>query len=822
MAVALMMVCAGCTVDGTGRGKLPVSIAFVSRHPGTQASPSSLDAFLDLPGVGAHSRLRPASPGKLMVLESTGLLRVLVDGSRPGAASLFLEDVSSPSVSWDGKTLVFAGLHARADASPWPNPAGATPGAWRLYTIGVDGRGLSEVAFADEPAEVEDFDRQLGPAADGLRGWDDFDPVFLPDDRHVVFASTRWRGLGPVAGVRTSNLFIGAVDGSSGQVARLTSERGGAERPVIDPVSGRVAFSRWLSARHLPSDDEGTLLPDTVGPGAVPDIYWRNDHVGVDFRPTEKMYRQLDGLTALSPSPSTSIDSPARSGWQLLSVAPDGTGLALVTGWRRDDLAGEIYGGAFAADGSFVGQFFPSLTLVDAAGFGGLRVHPAGAGQPRGLVGVTTIPTQDLWAPGVARTLYAAEPALLPDGRVLYSQTQAATHEAPTLIDDRTQDYGLYVIGLDGSGGEYVFDLPDTAELQAQPVVARTPPPSLPLVLPGASSLPPRATTLTATDAAALDDAAALTHSGRLGALDQDGNADLVALNVWANGAVDVPMVSAPAVGYAATLRTFADWQRHAPGPYAVMDWPRRLADAIVDGDGFARVTVPAMVPLFQQLRDSAGKVTVTDGSAHPWSDARAQELAPSGAAPNERRACLGCHAGHSLLRAPTAATVDEQRALAAFTNLAPGATVTASSTSQGAGPPSALVDRVAATISDPRLGWRSDATSGVELRLAFAVPIAARSVVLWDQARAAGVDLHVVAATIRLYADAAGTVSAAPPIVTGPLTQLGLVVDVSNGSPQGVTCRTLSITLDQVTGSVDGAPASSLAEVEVVASGIR
>jgi len=802
---------AGCTVDGGGNSKLPVSIVFVSRHPGTQASPSSLDSFLDLPGVGPHSRLRPASPGRLMVLETTGLLRVLVDGSRPGPASLLLEDVSSPSVSWDGKTLVFAGLHARADGMPWDRTAGVNPGAWRLYTIGTDGNNLHELPLADEPLEVEDFDRQLGPAADALRGWDDFDPVFLPDDRHVVFASTRWRGLGPVAGTRATNLFIAAIDSSeSGQVVRLTSERGSAERPVIEPATGRIAFSRWLSARHQPSDDDSELGLD---PSAAPPIYWRNDHIAVNFQPTEKLYTQRDGLSALTPS----LD--ARGGWQLLSVAPDGSSPELVTGWRRDEQAGHVYGGAFAADGSFVGQYFPSLSLTDVAGFGGLRVHPAGAGVPRALRGVTSVPTMDLWAPGIARTLYAAEPAVLPDGRVVFSQTQAASAEAPTVVDDRTQDYGLYVIGLDGKGLQFVFDLPDTSELHAQPIWARTPPPSLP-ILAATTRLPARATTLTATDAAALDDTLALSHSGMLGALDENGYADFVALNVYANAAVDVPILSAPPVGSASSLRTFADWQRHAPGPFAVMDWPRRLGDVVVDGDGFARVSVPAMVPLFQQLRDNGGRVAVTDGSNHPWSDARAQELAPLGAAPNEQRRCLGCHAGHSLLRAPAAATIDQQRALAAFTNLAPGATVTASSTT--AGLPSALVDRVADSIGDPRGGWRSDVIGGVEIRLAFPVAVAARSVVLWDQAHATGVDLHVTRATIRLYADRAGTVAVGTPITAGPVIPGGLPIDVTFGVSQGTICQLVSVTLDDMTGTLDGVPFSSLGEVEIIARGIR
>src|SRR5215510_10812837 len=65
------------------------------------------DEAKDLPGVGAHSRVRPAAPGYLRVRESDGSLRTLVDGSNPSAASLELIDVNAPAVSWDGATIAF-------------------------------------------------------------------------------------------------------------------------------------------------------------------------------------------------------------------------------------------------------------------------------------------------------------------------------------------------------------------------------------------------------------------------------------------------------------------------------------------------------------------------------------------------------------------------------------------------------------------------------------------------------------------------------------------------------------------------------------------
>src|SRR5690348_9865090 len=50
------------------------------------------DAAKDLPGVGAHSRVRPAAPGYLRVREQDGSMRTLVDGANPTAASFELID----------------------------------------------------------------------------------------------------------------------------------------------------------------------------------------------------------------------------------------------------------------------------------------------------------------------------------------------------------------------------------------------------------------------------------------------------------------------------------------------------------------------------------------------------------------------------------------------------------------------------------------------------------------------------------------------------------------------------------------------------------
>src|SRR5262245_6207254 len=68
------------------------AVVFVSRQIPSGGS-IYYDPGKDLPGVGPHSRFRVAAPGKLMVLEPTGNTRILVDGSKPSAASFNLIDV---------------------------------------------------------------------------------------------------------------------------------------------------------------------------------------------------------------------------------------------------------------------------------------------------------------------------------------------------------------------------------------------------------------------------------------------------------------------------------------------------------------------------------------------------------------------------------------------------------------------------------------------------------------------------------------------------------------------------------------------------------
>ncbi len=728
-------------------GLLPDPVVFVSRQIPNVGS-VYWDDTGSMPGVGAFARFQVAAPGKLQVLEPSGRVRTLVDGSAPSFASLHLIDVNAPDVSWDGSEIVFAGYPAGDDAK------------WRIYAIRADGSGLRQVTGEDPSAGDPGWSR-----FEGFRnqGFNDTDPAWLPDGR-IVFTSTRYPSFGQYSGVRTTNLYIVNADGSD--LHRITSERNGADRPVVDPATGKIVFSRWWRNHRLPTDDFATVTDPAGG------------------------YVQHSGLTT---DPNDTSGRPAhmtRNSWQLGEINPDGTELVMFSGLYRDIDATHAYGGAFAPDGAFIGNYFPMYNMTEAAGFGGLRRYPRGAGSYEPLVGITdqTLDYANANPPsyGIFIGSYAGEPDVLPDGRIVFSW-------AP----DRYQDYGLYIMDADAGNWTLLYNAPGTTELRIQLLAPRPLPPV-------------RADTVT-------------TRMGPVpptaeGPYAADGTFTFDALNVYFNGPVDLPIANAPAVGSAQTLRFFIDHQRSSPGSFANLDWPILLGELPVAADGSVRNgNAPAGVPLFEQLRDAAGAVPLTfapaqGGGGHGGAlriDGAAQVAGMNYGAPGEIQRCVGCHAGHSLLPIPASAEA------AQWTNLAPGAQVRVSST-RAADENRGLVDRRVMTGSVNRY-WSSapGQSTGQWVELVFPVPVTVRTVRLYNPRpdEASGSDLVVQQATVRLYADDGGAEVASAEV--GPLA-----VDGTEAAFADVRARVVRVELGSVQGRFSGRPAAALAEIEVIARG--
>lgn len=733
-------------------GKTSVPLVFVSRQI-LDGGSIYWDLPKDMPGVGAHSRVRPAAPGKLLVLEPDGAVRTLVDGAAPTEASQNLVDVNGPAVSYDGKTIVFSGL----PKGDWPSGTAQSTGGFRLFAIDADGSNLRQVTFSDQ--DGLDYS-QFGDAEGGLHGYDDYDPVFLPDGR-LCFSSTRYPAYGQYSGVRASNLYIVSLEGAG--LSRITSERNGADRPLVDPVTGKIVYSRWWRNHRFPVDSLE----------AIP----------VDPADESKGWKQKGGLTTDRENP---VGGPTmfRNAWQAATIAPDGTGLAMWTGRFRLEEQNHVYGGAFTDDGVFFANFFPMYNMTEAGGFGGVRRYERGSDPYEAVIGVADftldyVNTGDPPSYGIFNGKYAAEPEVLPDGRLVVS-----------MAADVGQDYGLFAVKQDGTGLEKLYDVTGTSELRARVLAPRKVPPILPddPAKKPLSLLPPK----------------------EAGPYAPDGTFTFDALNVYANADVDVDIVSAIPVGSGGTIRFFMDQQRTSPGSFPALDWPIPLGELPLSPSGAVMdPTAPAGVSLFEQIRTPSPdyRVPLTGG---PEPDGAAHVAGMNFGMPGTVARCVGCHAGHTMIPVPAN---DED---AKWSNLAPGALVAVSS-SRDSQWDTGVIDR---RVMKGEI-WRSwtsanDQQEGQWVRLTFPVPVVVRKVRLWGvrQGDEANSTVVVNAATVRLFADAEGQNEIVANL-SGAVAVTGTEVPFSD-----VTARSVRVDLDQVTGTFYGAKVASLGEIEVIAMG--
>lgn len=737
-----------------------VPIVFVSRQippDGSNYMPSSND----MPGIGAFSRFVDAAPGKLEILEPDGTIKVLVDGSNPTAASLNLIDVSAPDVSYNGQTIVFAGLPAGTYSASDSAPL-AEPGAWRIYTINIDGTGLRQVTFSDQNLNMTQF----GNMANALTPYDDTDPAWLPDGR-IVFSSTRYPSTAQYSGARTSNLFVVNADGSN--LHRITTERNGADCPIVDPVTGKIVYARWWRNDRMAVDNMSTIYYDPSNPSAG--------------------YTQNNGLTtnasAVPDGGAPYYNFLNLNFWQAATINPDGTGLQLWRGYYRNFDQNQFYCGTFTPSGALIDNFFPMFNMSEAAGFGGLRLLFRGASSYTPILGVTTSAQTDYVVTnppsyGIFPGPYAADPAVLPNGQLVIS-----------LAQNTNQDYGLYVVNQNGSGLTTLYDNPGTDQLDAHVVEPRPLPPIIPdTVTQVANPLPPPAN----------------------GPYNQDGTFTFNDLNVYYNAPVDTDQVSGPPIGSASTIRFFLDQQRTGNGSQPNTDWPIQLAQMPVNPDGsVTNPSLPANVPLFEQLHEADG-VTVPLTYDQNGPNGVAQVNGMNFAPPGTTQTCVGCHAGHSMLRVPT------NPAEAQFTNLAPGAQITVSSTSDP-NTNKGLTDR---QVMNGGVGayWRSapGQTTGQWVQLTFPVPVVVKAVRLYDPVQSsqqnAQCNVVVHGATVQLFSDPAATNLVASQN-TNTLAVTGTTVAFNNVQTQSV-----KVLINNVTGTFNGQAVASLAEIEVIASG--
>jgi hypothetical protein len=379
-ALGLVAFVAAAAPSTVPRARGVPAIVFVSRQPATDGQ---------VPGLGPSGRAL-ATGGRLLVRERDGEIRPLLPEGR-------FFDVADPCVGWDGKRVLFAATESR-------------DGAWRIWVVDNDGRGL---------AAVTRDDRQVDLAAARLDAarfarYDDFDPIWLPDDR-VLFASTRFPQRAQGGDVAASNLFVTRL-GVEAPPLRITAERNGGEEPSFDRRNGRVLYARWWFNRYLPTD----AAPASGLPAGV----------------------TLDRATAV---PADTIDL-----WAAGSILTDGDGVRLGAGDPRLRPHMRAHQPIALKGGDVIGVWADPGSLVPAPVRLGLYRFAGGVGAATALTG-----------PGTIFAGAACSPAELPDGRILFAG------------DTGAGDFGIYVMEADGSRLAQVVDMAGTLELDATPLVAR-------------------------------------------------------------------------------------------------------------------------------------------------------------------------------------------------------------------------------------------------------------------------------------------------------------------------------------------------------------
>lgn len=739
----------------------------------------------DMPGVGARSRFRVCPGGQLLKRNMDGSIDTLIDGNRP-ESPYYLTDIKHFDINYGGTKIV---LSAAPEGNYPPlvydtlNPAqgfAQSPGVWRLYTMDIDGSNLQQITFDD--LDTTGFSRYAGPYGDNsiFYSYDDIDPCWLPDGR-IVFASTRWPAFSQYTGVRVTNLYTIEADGSN--MRRITAERNSAERPAVDPLTGKIVFSRWWRNFRYPRHSMETTPNTEYVPPGLDEGY--DSHLGLTHRRSLIAGEQEGVLPG---------DNMFRNSWQAHQVNPDGSGLSMYSGFRRSESWNHYYGGYFSDEGDLYGNFFPMHNMTEAAGFGGIRKYQRGPGQADEIIGASqllTNPTRDFVVPsgrnisyGIYKSDYAGEPCPINEDQILISW----------LPDNERrifQDYGIWVLNPETGQLDSIYNLSGRTELLAKAIRTR---PLPPIVEDASTNIPSNITPL------------------EEGPYTPDGTFRFEALNVYFNAPVDTDIVSAPKIGEAKSIRFFTDFQRHNPGSFGNLDWPILLDELPIDEYGkVVKEDLPAHLPLFEQLRTSPEdgyKVPFTGG---PFPDGAGHVAGMNFDQAGSVARCVGCHAGHTMIPIPS-----DPEAIR-YTNLAPGARLHFSSVLDSAFM-GTVVDRKVRKTEQPASIWTSapDQTEGQWVQLSFPVPIWVRAVKLYDPKQDPGTMTgRVHKATIKLYADESAQQLLRTETINQNLTQDGQLLSFTDEK-----VRSIRVYLDSVSGRRFHQNIATIGEIEVIASG--
>lgn len=588
------------------RARPPVPIVFTSRtEPAslTAAAPAG-EGFTE-PG----QRLWAAREGRLRLLTPKGTVHELTWG-KPLSDGGTLIDVMSPSISLDGKRVLFAGRQG-----------GEGPGRFRLYEVGVDGQGLraltggpdDEGCTAVPPLRWRADGSTIPDVERRATDYDDVDPVELNfADRRIAFVSSRDPDLGRDHARRSTTLWVLHADGRK---EPASANRNNDRWPFL-LTSGYLAFSLWSRNREVVTADRGELRPAEYG-------------VAGATRPTDAW---VGAFTQIPGGHFGMLVKPAVPVWRPRPLFANR--IAFMT--------------TFAGSGDD-----PPLTVVQAPP--GLLANAPSAQDPAQSLPRTEGPLlrrgPDRDADG--RPLWLATPSPCPPGHVLLAGAPLAAGASKP----GPGAYGLYLASDDWPEGtapadpaevdlKLVFDDPEYVD--AEPVAVYERPFTLHEAArkPGGGTAPEELTL-----------AGGRAYHGPMGqmfATGLDGPTYMDELPGQRTDIGDAPVFTGPPAGAIDHLRVYAarrdrfddpvrprvhgDWELILKVPvkngtaatWAPTDAPTALAGFGTDGK-VVRWTTPA--------KDSAGR----SAAFYAYAGDHYSLTRPLG-----RHFCVGCHPGHS------------------------------------------------------------------------------------------------------------------------------------------------------------------------------
>lgn len=577
----------------------PVPVVFTSR-----TEPASFEAAAPegeeyrYPG----RRLWAAREGRLRLLTPRGTVteltwgRILPDGGT-------LIDVMSPSVTLDGKSVLFAGRKGSDDS-----------GHFRLYEVKLDGSDLRPLtggpgdpgASAVPPMRFG-ADGSVLPDEERCRiDYDDVDPVEVrAEPRQIVFASSRAPDLGRDHVRRSTALW---VRDQRGRLSPATANRNNDRWPW-PMASGYVAFSLWSRNREVVSADATDVRPfEPAIPSATPPT---NAWLGAFLRVSSSGHF---GMLAKPPVPVWRPRALGNGRIAFMTPGPEGRGVTVA----------QVEPGTIAAVPSAAASPLPAL---------------AGTQLRRG-------PDRD----AAGRPLWLGTPSPCPPGGVLLAGAPCeAGKDTPAL-----GAFGLYLAAEDWPKQDapaaaaaidlrLLFDDPELVDAEPVAVYRRTvyevPAGS------GDNSMPDRTLTLLTGE----------TYRGPTGTLFATG---LTALTMGElpgqkTDAGNGPVFGPPPAGAVVKLKVWASRRDRFDDPVrprVAGEWEPLVEFAAAETAGGP---VPTDTPTVLAGFGSDGRVVRWESAAADAAGRRAAFYAFAGdhyslATAGGRHFCVGCHPGHS------------------------------------------------------------------------------------------------------------------------------------------------------------------------------